>query len=74
MGVRPPFLVYLGFSWDNKSNMVQTCQHVFRETDAIIIREYNSGPKLSDRTYVILQKIVIRKNAKSWGLHLRDVG
>ena len=48
----------------NKSNMVQPCQHVFRGTNVIIIKEYNSTLKLSDRIYVILKKIVIRKNAR----------
>jgi len=41
---------------------------------AIIMREYNSGQKQSDRIYLVLQRIVIRKNAKFWRLHLRDVG
>ena len=54
--------------------MVQACEHVFRDNRAIIMREYNSGQKQSDRIYLVLQRIVIRKNAKFWRLHLRDVG
>jgi hypothetical protein len=49
-------------------------RHIFRDNRAIIMREYNSGQKQSNRTYAVLQRIVIRKNAKSWRLHLRDVG
>ena len=54
--------------------MVRAYHHVFGETNDIIVRESNSGPKPSDRTYMILQKIVIRKKARFWRLHLRDVG
>jgi hypothetical protein len=58
----------------NKLNIVQVCQHVFRDNRAIIMREYNSGQKQGDRIYAVLQGIVIRKNAKFWRLHLQDVG
>jgi len=54
--------------------MVQAREHVIRENRAIIMGEYNSGQKQSDRIYTILQRIVIMKNAKLWRLHLRDVG
>ena len=54
--------------------MVQACKHIFRDNIAIIMREYNSSQKQSNRTYAVLQRIVIRKNAKFWKLHLRDVG
>jgi len=58
----------------SKLNIVQVCEHVFRDNRAITMREYNSGQKQSDRIYAVLQRIVIRKNAKFWRLHLRDVG
>jgi hypothetical protein len=54
--------------------MVQACEHIFRDNRDIIMREYNSGQKQSNRTYAVLQRIVIRKNDKFWRLHLRDVG
>jgi len=57
-----------------KLNTVHPCQRIFRETDTIIIREYNSGSKLRERIDVVFQKIVIGENAKLWKLHLRDVG
>jgi hypothetical protein len=47
----------------NKYYIVRTPQRVFRKTDTIIIKEYNFGPKISDRIYAILLKIVNRKNA-----------
>ena len=54
--------------------MVQVCEHVFRDNISIIIIKYKSNQKQSDRIYAVLQRIVIRKNAKFWKLHLRDVG
>jgi hypothetical protein len=54
--------------------MVHACEHIFRDNRAIIMREYNSGQKQSNRTYAVLQRIVIKKNAEFWRLHLRDVG
>jgi hypothetical protein len=48
----------------SKYNAVQVCEHVFRDNRAIIMREYNSGQKQSDRIYAVFQRIVIRKNAK----------
>jgi hypothetical protein len=58
----------------NKLNIVQVCEHIFRDNRAIIMREYNSSQKQSDRIYAVFQRIVIRKNTKFWRLHLRDVG
>ena len=54
--------------------MDQACQYVFSEINHIIIGEYNSSSRLSNRFYVIFQKILIRKNARFWKLYLRDVG
>jgi len=54
--------------------MVQACEHIFGDNRAITMREYNSGQKQSNRTYVVLQRIFIRKNAKICRLHLWDVG